>query len=113
MRSWTDIAVQRLMVMICGLQDAYHIFHSWEVQGQNMSDLRASTSVVAALSFWDYSLILGKDTGGDAFKATGRCFSVAAGRISYCYALKGCPLATKPFKQINVDPSLLLTYDQP
>ena len=26
---------------------------------------------------------------GDAYKATGRCFSVAAGRISFSYGLKG------------------------
>ena len=26
---------------------------------------------------------------GEAYKATGRCFSVAAGRISFCYGLKG------------------------
>lgn len=28
---------------------------------------------------------------GEAYKATGRCFSVAAGRISFCYGLKGAP----------------------
>lgn len=27
--------------------------------------------------------------GSDAFKTTGRCFSVAAGRIAFTYALKG------------------------
>ena len=26
---------------------------------------------------------------GEAYKATGRCFSVAAGRISFCYGLRG------------------------
>lgn len=26
---------------------------------------------------------------GEAYKATGRCFSVAAGRISFCHGLKG------------------------
>lgn len=26
---------------------------------------------------------------GETYKATGRCFSVAAGRISFCYGLKG------------------------
>lgn len=56
-----------------------------------MDKLKASTSVVAALSFWDYSLIFGPNTGGDAYKATGRCFSVAAGRVSYSYGLKGVP----------------------
>ena len=28
-------------------------------------------------------------SGSDAFKTTGRCFSVAAGRIAFTYALKG------------------------
>ena len=46
------------------------------------------TAVVAALSFWDYSLVAAVP-GSDAYKATGRCFSVASGRISYTYALKG------------------------
>lgn len=54
--------------------------------------------MVAALSFWDYSLILGANTGGDAYKATGRCFSVAAGRVSYSYGLKG---ATGSYQLIN------------
>eukprot|EP00884_Botryococcus_braunii_P010941 jgi/Botrbrau1/19849/Bobra.0124s0085.1 len=75
---------QRLM-----LEDAYHIFRAWEGEGLELSKLAASTSVVAALSFWDYSLLLGDSIGGDTYKATGRCFSVAAGRISYTYALKG------------------------
>ena len=46
------------------------------------------TAVVAALSFWDYSLLY-DGTAGEAYKATGRCFSVAAGRISYVYGLRG------------------------
>lgn len=46
------------------------------------------TAVVSALSFWDYSLV-GSVPGSEAYKATGRCFSVASGRISYTYALKG------------------------
>lgn len=46
------------------------------------------TAVVAALSFWDYSLLY-DGTAGEAYKATGRCFSVAAGRISYVHGLKG------------------------
>jgi acyl transferase domain-containing protein len=46
------------------------------------------TAVVAALSFWDYSLVANVQ-GSDTYKATGRCFSVAAGRISYTFALKG------------------------
>ena len=32
-----------------------------------------------------------QSAGSDAFKTTGRCFSVAAGRIAYTYALKGAP----------------------
>ncbi len=65
------------------------MFRAWEGEGLELSNLSASTSVVAALSFWDYSLLLSDSTGGDTYKATGRCFSVAAGRISYSYALKG------------------------
>ena len=48
----------------------------------------ASTAVLAALSFWDYSLVA-EVPGSEAYKATGRCFSVASGRISFNYALKG------------------------
>ena len=49
---------------------------------------REDTAVVACLSFWDYSLVA-HTPGSDAYKATGRCFSVAAGRISYTHAFKG------------------------
>ena len=49
---------------------------------------RQSTAVLAALSFWDYSLVA-ESAGSEAYKATGRCFSVASGRISYAFALKG------------------------
>lgn len=52
----------------------------------------ASTAVIAALSFWDYSLMLPGGTESDAYKATGRCFSVAAGRISYVHGFKGAQL---------------------
>ena len=44
--------------------------------------------MIAALSFWDYSLVANVQ-GSDTYKATGRCFSVAAGRISYSYGLRG------------------------
>ena len=49
----------------------------------------ASTAVVAALSFWDYSLVTPPGTGSDTYKATGRCFSVAAGRVSFVHGFKG------------------------
>lgn len=49
------------------------------------------TAVVAALSFWDYSLVANVQ-GSETYKATGRCFSVAAGRISYTFALKGAQI---------------------
>ena len=50
-----------------------------------------NVGVLASISFWDYSLQADRHIGrlGEAYKATGRCFSVAAGRISYCYGLKG------------------------
>lgn len=47
--------------------------------------------MVAALSFWDYSPQVDRHLpgSGEAYKASGRCFSVAAGRISFCHGLKG------------------------
>ncbi|KAK9864441.1 hypothetical protein WJX84_010043 [Apatococcus fuscideae] len=78
---------QRLM-----LQDAWNVFGHRKQQrpeavtaGVPAAD---QTAVVAALSFWDYSLLY-DGTAGEAYRATGRCFSVAAGRISYVYGLKG------------------------
>lgn len=47
-----------------------------------------NTAVLAALSFWDYAFVA-EVPGSDAYKATGRCISVAAGRISYTYGFKG------------------------
>ena len=55
---------------------------------QDSTSAQSETAVVAALSFWDYSLVASVQ-GSDTYKATGRCFSVAAGRISYSYGLKG------------------------
>lgn len=71
------------------------MLHVWSGAGQGMQasdhsepvDL-SETSVIAALSFWDYSLVADV-AGSETYKATGRCFSVAAGRISYVYGLKG------------------------
>ena len=49
-----------------------------------------STAVLTALSFWDYAVAVdAARVGGDAFKATGRCFSVAAGRVSFTFGLRG------------------------
>ena len=50
-----------------------------------------NVAVLASISFWDYSVQADRHFVGvgDAYKATGRCFSVAAGRISFCYGLKG------------------------
>lgn len=51
------------------------------------------SAVVAAQSFWDYAQQTDRALPGvgEAYKATGRCFSVAAGRVSFCYGLKGAP----------------------
>ena len=51
--------------------------------------------MLAALSFWDYAQQTDRAIPrvGEAYKATGRCFSVAAGRISFSYGLKGEPSA--------------------
>ena len=83
----------------CCVQDAWGVLSHWQQQGQEaqtepMTAVAAAadqTAVVAALSFWDYSLLY-DGTAGEAYKATGRCFSVAAGRISYVYGLKGTHL---------------------
>jgi 3-oxoacyl-(acyl-carrier-protein) synthase/acyl carrier protein len=55
------------------------------------SEHEAQVGVLAALSFWDYSIQTDRHLAGvgEAYKATGRCFSVASGRISFCYGLKG------------------------
>jgi 3-oxoacyl-(acyl-carrier-protein) synthase/acyl carrier protein len=55
------------------------------------SEHEAQVGVLAALSFWDYSIQADRHLAGagEAYKATGRCFSVASGRISFCYGLKG------------------------
>ena len=63
--------------------------------------------MVAALSFWDYSLVATVQ-GSDTYKATGRCFSVAAGRISYTFALKGLHLG-QPFCAFQINPGCMCT----
>lgn len=69
------------------MQGAADVIKSW---GEEASDdsLLDSTAVLAALSFWDYAFVANVP-GNDAYKATGRCISVAAGRISYTYGFKG------------------------
>ena len=97
-------------------QDAYAVLSTRCASDDTQPGID-STSVVTALSFWDYSLLTTvrmtarlicmspavtcitgvtvmcyldvQSAGSDAFKTTGRCFSVAAGRIAYTYALKG------------------------
>lgn len=53
----------------------------------------ASTAVASAQSFWDYSSQLDRHVplapGLAAYRASGRCFSVAAGRISFSHGLQG------------------------
>jgi len=73
---------QRMM-----LEDSWEILSSWNSDGRDNSIV----SVAATMSFWDYSqqIDAALPGTGEAFKATGRCFSVAAGRISFCYGLKG------------------------
>ncbi|BDA51455.1 probable oleandomycin polyketide synthase, modules 5 and 6 [Coccomyxa sp. Obi] len=76
---------QRLM-----LEGAWPVLQNWGTSASTEGN--DQTAVVAALSFWDYSLIA-EVQGSDTYKATGRCFSVAAGRISYTYSLKGPALS--------------------
>ena len=71
---------------LCIVQGAWPVLQHWEANASTEGN--DQTAVVAALSFWDYSLIAAVQ-GSDTYKATGRCFSVAAGRISYTYSLKG------------------------
>ena len=110
----------RAMLTMLLWQDAYAVL-STQCASEDAQPCIDTTSVVTALSFWDYSLLttvrmtarlwlrvlqfhwcqncisgtsvmryLGvQSAGSDAFKTTGRCFSVAAGRIAYTYALKG------------------------
>ena len=66
------------------VQDSWQVLQHWQADVTGQSE----TAVIAALSFWDYSLVANVQ-GSDTYKATGRCFSVAAGRISYSYGLKG------------------------
>ena len=74
------------------LQAAWEVTAAWQAGGA-VADLgaqgAASTAVIAALSFWDYSAMLPAGTESDAHKTSGRCFSVAAGRISYVHGFKG------------------------
>lgn len=82
-----------------GVQGAWTILGHWQQQHPEAAGSGAAapdqTAVVAALSFWDYSLLY-DGTAGEAYQATGRCFSVAAGRISYVYGLKGIMAFTLP-----------------
>ena len=69
------------------LQGAQDVHSAW--QGSDTSNNEAiDTAVIAALSFWDYAFVA-STPGSDAYKATGRCISVAAGRISYTFGYKG------------------------
>ncbi len=66
------------------------VAQQWGSAGGDLTALGASsTAVIAALSFWDYSAMLPGGNASDAYKVSGRCFSVAAGRISYVHGFKG------------------------
>lgn len=88
--------------MLC-VQGAHEV-----VEASKQPKKAGQTAVLAALSFWDYSNVADVP-GGDAYKATGRCFSVAAGRISYTLGFKGKPsthrsppqLCTSVYKELR------------
>ncbi len=62
----------------------------WRAAGADLAATGGdSTAVIAALSFWDYSAVLPPGGAADAYKATGRCFSVAAGRVAFVHGFKG------------------------
>lgn len=69
------------------MQGAEGVRRSWRRASAD-SDAYNATAVLAALSFWDYAFVADVP-GSDAYKATGRCISVAAGRISFTYDFKG------------------------
>jgi len=75
-------------------QGAEEVMGNWGESAYGQ-DLVEQTAVLAALSFWDYAFVANVPAS-DAYKATGRCISVAAGRISYTYGFKGKPHKTPP-----------------
>ena len=87
------------------MQDAFEVLQHWTAAGIDVKR-NNETAVVAALSFWDYSFIVNVP-GSEAYKATGRCFSVASGRISYTYALKGLAMVHPCSNLQPVTPSFL------
>ena len=88
---WTSSSLTTSALLFRMPQAAWEVASQW--QGPAHADLTApaaaSTAVIAALSFWDYSLVTPVGAGSDVYKATGRCFSVAAGRVSFVHGFKG------------------------
>ena len=80
-----------LHVSPCVLQGAEEVIRSWAASLVEPSEAANPTAVLAALSFWDYAFVADV-AGSDAYKATGRCISVAAGRISFTHDFKGNPM---------------------
>lgn len=71
---------------LCPFQDASHALSAWSGHPN-----RDSTAVISAQSFWDYASEADRAIPGlgAAYRASGRCFSVAAGRISFTFGLQG------------------------
>jgi 3-oxoacyl-(acyl-carrier-protein) synthase/acyl carrier protein len=81
---------QRMM-----LEDAAAALAGWGAAAGSPPPPPDSLAVLASQSFWDYAQATDRAIPwvGEAYKATGRCFSVAAGRISFCLGLKGASLS--------------------
>lgn len=77
-------------------QASCEIVESWaHVRGTTTSSA-SEAAVVSAQSFWDYASVSdeyaaagGSAGSGETYKATGRCFSVGAGRISFTHGFTG------------------------
>ncbi|KAL4457259.1 hypothetical protein ABPG75_012124 [Micractinium tetrahymenae] len=91
---------QRMM-----LEDAREVLAAWPSGADS-----EGAAVLACQSFWDYAQQTDRALPGvgEAYKATGRCFSVAAGRISFCYGLKGPAISLDTACSSSLSGSLLL-----
>lgn len=71
---------------------------AWGVPGASAlepSQTSADVPVIHCQSFWDYAALVDDRAPsiGGAYRATGRCFSVGAGRISFTFGFDGPALA--------------------